>query len=120
MTQSLVIPNFLPAQLANGPHEHWATKQSKKREASSMVRMAAMLAKWTPVPGRVRLDITFVFPQKRRRDYDNLVARTKGLLDGLKGRWFEDDDLEHLDLHVTAIVEPKVKETRITLQEAAK
>lgn len=112
--QTLTIRGWHPEQLANGPHEHWATKARKKRDAARVAYLSALGAEWVKVPGRVRLEIVFVFPQRRRRDPDNLYARAKGLIDGVK-EFFEDDDADHLDLHVSALVQPKTKETRLRL-----
>lgn len=87
-----------------------------------------MQAGWTAVAGRVRLTIVLVYPRKYRVDADNLAARCKGLLDGLKsdhkhnqGRlgWFADDSTEWLDLVVRAEVRPGQKATEITLEPVA-
>jgi hypothetical protein len=62
-----------------------------------------------------RLTIVFVFPLNRRRDVDNLFARAKHVCDGIKP-FIIDDDSDHLDLRVEAVVERGVKETRLTLE----
>jgi len=54
---------------------------------------------------RARLTLTFVFPQSRRRDSDNLLARFKPGLDGIvDAGLLLDDDSEHL------VIEPLVIE----------
>jgi Holliday junction resolvase RusA-like endonuclease len=93
----------------------WRAIKARKA-AKVMAWTSARQARWQFVPGRVRLQITYVFPINRRRDIDNLYARSVGLVNGLKGEFFEDDDTEHLDLHVTGIVERGVKETRLVLE----
>lgn len=84
------------------------------------------------MPGKVRLTIVLVYPRKYRVDADNLVAKCKGLIDGLKcpgmGRdcvkfhhkgFFYEDSTVWLELVVRAEVEPGVKATRITLESVA-
>ncbi|MBA7476955.1 hypothetical protein ES705_03346 [subsurface metagenome] len=58
---------------------------------------------------RARLNLTFVFPQRRRRDKDNLIARFKPGLDGIVASGLVvDDDAEHLEISgVDILVDPK-------------
>jgi len=119
-TQRLVIPDWLPEQLANSSHGHWSTRQKKLQAAQTMVWASAKHANLRPVTGRARVTVVLVFGSKRRRDTDNLYSRTKGVIDGLvKGGWLVDDDTDHLDLQVRAEVRPGVKATEITLEAVA-
>lgn len=58
---------------------------------------------------RARLNLTFVFPEKRRRDKDNLIARFKPGLDGIvQSGLVLDDDAEHLQIgNVDILVDPQ-------------
>lgn len=114
--QTLVIKDWVPAPLANGSHGHWSQRQKKIKAAKTMAWACARYAGWAFVPGRVRLTIVYVFPVNRKRDTDNLYTRSKGLVDGLKGDFFTDDDTEHLELVVLAVVLPKTTETRLMLE----
>lgn len=131
--QVLTINDWLPEQLANGPHSHWSVRQRKLNAAQVMVWSAARMANWQPVTGKARLTITFVFPQRRARDVDNLYSRAKGCIDGLKthtlsaGRgkaraqvmrpgWIVDDSIEYLELRVLAEVRPGVKCVEMMLE----
>jgi Holliday junction resolvase RusA-like endonuclease len=61
--------------------------------------------------------VTFIFPNRRRRDVDNLYARAKGVVDGVKrGGWIVDDSSEWLDLSVLAEVEPGLRATVLKLE----
>ena len=115
--QSLVIPGWLPEQLANS-HLHWRVHRKRHHTARDTVWAYARQAGWQPVKTRARLTIVLVFPRKygRGMDADNAVARCKGAIDGLKP-WIVDDSTDWLELDVRAIVEPGVRETRITLEE---
>lgn len=117
----MVIPDWLPAQLANGPHGHWSQRQKKLKQAQTMVWASAKHADLLGVPPnrRARLTITLVFPVNRRRDTDGLYARVKGCVDGLVyGGWIVDDDLAHLELIVRAVVLPGEKATVLELEPA--
>jgi len=119
-TQTLIIRDWLPEPLSNGPHGHWSTRQKKLQAAQMMVWASAKHAGLQPVTGRACVTVVLVFGSKRRRDTDNLYARCKGVVDGLvKGGWIVDDDTEHLDLQVHAEVRRGVKATEITLRALA-
>lgn len=115
MVQTFLITGWIPEQLANGPQGSWRSTWRKKKDAAEMAYCAARQEGWDFMPGKVRMVITYIFPQKRTRDIDGLVSRSKGLIDGLKGHFFQDDDTEHLDLSVKAEVIPGIKATRVTL-----
>ena len=112
--QRLRIAGWLPAQVANGSHGHWSTRRGIYQRAKLGAYVAALDARWRPVRGRARLDIVLVFPQHRRRDTDNLYARCKGLVDGIKP-FIVDDATEWLELHVSARVEPGRRAVEMTL-----
>lgn len=116
MTQQLVIERWLPEAISNGSHGHWSVKRAKLREAQDMAYASAREAGWQRIDGKVHLAIHYVFPDRRRRDLDNLVARSKGVIDGLKEHFFEDDSMDVLTLEVSAAVEPKRKALVVTLE----
>ena len=51
---------------------------------------------YTKIIGRVKLEVKFMFKDKRKRDIDNYL---KVLIDSIKGVLFEDDDQVY-ELHV--------------------
>jgi len=57
---------------------------------------------------KARLNLTFVFPEKRRRDFDNFLARFKPGLDAIvDAALILDDDAEHLQIgKVDILVDP--------------
>lgn len=123
--QSLTIHDWHPATSANRSHDHWRKTQKAHHADRDIAWSCAMQAEWQPVAGRVLLTIVLVYPRLYRMDADNLAAKCKGLIDGLKsdyrnnhGRlgWFADDSTEWLDLVVRAEVQKGVKQTRITLE----
>lgn len=120
--QELTIENWHPATSANRSHDHWRKTQKAHHADRDMAWASAMQAGWQFVPGKVRLTVVLVYSRRYRVDADNLASKCKGLIDGLnvsnRGRlgWFTDDDTEHLELVVRAVVEPGVKQTRIFLE----
>jgi Holliday junction resolvase RusA-like endonuclease len=131
MKQTLTITDWHPTVNPNRNSSrgaHWAVARKKHRIDRDMAWASARQAGWEFMSGKVRLEIVFVYPRTVRVDADNLVARCKGLIDGLKSRdhpqaghgsrggFFEDDDTTHLDLHVSARVEKGVKATEISLE----
>ena len=113
--QTLVIPDWLPPNVSNGSHGHWARRQAIQKQCKTMAWASAQHAGWQRVRTRARLTITLVFAQHRRRDRDNLYARCKGIVDGLKP-FMVDDSLEWLDLIVNVEVHPKTRQTHLTLE----
>lgn len=118
MIQTLTITDWVPQQISNGPvAASWRKTAKAKKAAKIMAWACAKQAGWAFVPGRVRLTVTYTFPVKRARDRDNLYSRTIGLVNGLKGEFFTDDSIQHLDLVVAdPLVEKGVKSTRIELE----
>lgn len=115
-SQVAVIPDWLPPPVLNGSRQrHWASLRKEAEIGKTRAWAAARQAHWHFVPGKVRLYVTFTFNVKRFRDTDNLYARAKHLVDGLKGQFFTDDDADHLELVVHAEVLRGIKQTRLEL-----
>jgi len=94
---------------------HWAQRYQAGEVYKSAVYYSCVdarnkaLAQGRLVFMRARLNLTFVFPQSRRRDPDNLIARFKPGLDGIVASGLVvDDDVEHLEIsEVEILVDPK-------------
>lgn len=115
--QQLVIKDWLPDALTNGPRGHWSVYQKKLKAAQTMVWAEGKQQGLRPLTGRARVTITLVFGVERRRDRDGLFSRVKGVVDGLvKGGWLVDDSLKWLDLDVRAEVQKGEKRTEIVLE----
>lgn len=114
------INGWLPAANSNVRADTWQKRQKRLKAAQTMVWAHCKHLGWQPVQGKARLTVTFVFPNQRRRDYDGLVSRVKGVVDGLvKGGWIEDDDLDHLDLQVRSEVHTGRKALGLMLEPLA-
>lgn len=113
-----MIDGFLPAPVANGSHGHWSRRYGSHRVAKVAAWGACKMAGWERIDTRARLTITLVFPQHRRRDTDNLYARCKGIVDGVKP-FMLDDSSDVLELVVRSEVEPGKRATRLVLEALA-
>lgn len=78
---------------------HWAATSDLRARQKADARWLALQAMraegYVPPPGTLPLRITFVQPDRRARDRDNLLAASKGLLDGLSQALGVDD--QHFD-----------------------
>lgn len=119
--QTLVIRGWLPPDIANASRQrHWTAIRKAAKATQTLVWASAKHAGWRYVGDdapRMRLTVVFVFSVHRKRDQDNLVARCKHMVDGLKP-FLIDDDLEHLELVVNAEVRPGVQQVELTLEPA--
>jgi hypothetical protein len=85
------LPGLPPAECSPNSRVYWRSRSAAAREYKESVTMIARLARnkahWT-APDHAHVLVTFVLPDRRRRDRDNLIARAKPLLDAL-GPWRE-------------------------------
>ena len=94
---------------------HWATRSKLTADAKALVFTGCWLKmrRFT----RARVTITFVYPNKRRRDPDGLAGLVKPILDGMvAAEILPDDDCEHIELTLRARVEPGRTATEIELE----
>jgi crossover junction endodeoxyribonuclease RusA len=90
---------FPPAELnpnrKNG--RHWTATHDIKARYLRDCRVLTLKAmgRWIPPIGTLSLEITFIQPDKRRRDRDNLLAAMKSGLDGVSQALGVDD--QHFD-----------------------
>lgn len=119
----LTIPNWVPdscLSLNGRRRAHWRTISQAQREAGFVmdaVLLGIKQKRVLPYYERARVSVEFVYPLKRRRDPDGLAGLAKPLLDILVS-WavLKDDDSEHVDLTVRAVVAKGVTETRIEIE----
>jgi hypothetical protein len=114
----ITIPGLPPIEASPNDRTPWWAKSPTLREYKETVTMLGNLerskAHWT-VPEMAHVHVTFVLPDCRRRDRDNLIARAKPLIDALgpfrevrnrKGKVIsaygcdiiKDDDPRHADI----------------------
>jgi len=90
----------VPLRTLNARDAHW----SDRSKHSDLVRTTVAWKARTTKPrvrfdnGPVRIHITLLAPDRRRRDPDNLAAGCKPIIDGLvDGGWLPDDSWHHVD-----------------------
>jgi Holliday junction resolvase RusA-like endonuclease len=119
-----------PSELSPNARCHWVERYRASQDFHNAVYYscfdAARNPYLTPVSPidpykKARLNLTFVFPQGRRRDKDNLVSMFKPGLDALvKIGLLRDDDSEHLTIGEVKVEVDKERAplTIIELEEA--
>lgn len=102
LTCGLELP-WPPRQLSPNAREHWGTlakvKKSYRARCAGIARVAGVRAL---VTGKDALGVhlTFLPPDRRPRDWDNLVASMKAGLDGLADALGVDDSRWRLSFEV--------------------
>jgi hypothetical protein len=90
VTLRIEIPGLPPSACSPNSRHHWAVKARAANSWGEMCFYKAVDArnrtgepmKWKNLDG-AKVRVTFVLPNKRRRDLDNLVAAFKSGLDAL-------------------------------------
>lgn len=110
------IPALPPKEANPNWRGHWAQKYKAGKVYHNAVfyecinaRNRALMKGMSFPFIKARLNLTFVFPEQRRRDRDNLLACFKPGLDGIvNASLVIDDDAEHLKIsNLDILVDPK-------------
>lgn len=116
-TVVLTIPDDLPQSNNRLLRMHWAER------GRVLTRWANYsYAHWynagQPRFTRPMVTIRLYFPERRKRDTDNFTAACKGILDGLTGHAWDDDNSEILHLNrVELLHDAKHPRVELTIQE---
>jgi Holliday junction resolvase RusA-like endonuclease len=122
--QTLIVQDFPSTAdahaLSPNGRVHWTTKNAARKSVASEVVIAATQQRLRPVAGPVRLLFRYVFPDRRKRDLDNLTAISKPMTDALvRGRWISADDSEHVvEVKAEAVVEKGRRYLEVTIAPA--
>lgn len=82
---TITLPSLPPVELSPNYRGHWSARHRATRTAQDAVIAAVFEAAprfATPLE-RAEITVRFLWPDSRRRDMDNFVARAKPYLDGL-------------------------------------
>jgi len=110
------VTQLPPVEYSPNWRGHWAEKYEAGKVYHDAVFYCCVDARNRGVRGGmlfpliwVVLNLTFVFPEHRRRDRDNLLASFKPGLDGIvASALILDDDAEHLEIgKVDILVDPE-------------
>jgi len=98
------VPQLPPEESSPNWRGHWTGRYKAGRVYHDAVYYCCVDAIYRAGQGRrphskSRLELTFVFPQQRKRDRDNLIAMFKPGLDAMvQAGLLEDDDSRHLEI----------------------
>ena len=122
MTLRIEVPMLPPTENSPNWRGHWAQRYNASKAYAYAVFLyagQACMEQGYPKPAfeRARMDLTFVFPTKRRRDEDNMRARFKPGQDALvMAEVVRDDKPEHLEMGGITFVADK-KQAPLTIIE---
>jgi|TARA_R100000306_G_scaffold27198_1_gene30717 Holliday junction resolvase RusA-like endonuclease len=94
---SVELPYLPPAEFSRNSRVHWTALHRAKDKVYDDIYIALMEAgykrNYTYIKAKVTL--TFYLPDQRNRDADNLITRSKPVLDGLvRAELLADDNLK--------------------------
>lgn len=92
LTIHLDFPN--PSLFPNRSRgKHWGATQPAKVQAKNVSYLLTKMQarKWEPTTKDLKLTVTFVMPDRRKRDADNCLAAAKSALDGVAAALKIDD-----------------------------
>ena len=84
-----IVLGWPPTDLSPNARKHWAVVAKAKREykkdclSASREQLKKYRGVYENIPEKLVLEMTFIPPDKRSYDRDNLVARMKAGIDGL-------------------------------------
>jgi len=122
-TLTIALPGLPPKECSPNARVHWAEKAkfvaayrlSTYYYASVEKRRQTWLA-----PDKAKVDVTFVVPDRRRRDKTNLASAWKAGLDGIvDAGLIQDDSHEHCDDQYHVRYEKGVSQTIVEVKEGA-
>lgn len=87
-----------PRELSPNARVHWRTLAKAKREYKEACGWAILHVSLAQLRPPVTAQVTFVVPDKRRRDTDNFLAMLKPLFDALVEFVLEDDSHDKLKI----------------------
>lgn len=99
LTGRFVLP-WPPKGLSPNARLHWAALSKLKKQYREACRLQVLAQGAQPMEGCLRVQLEFVPPDRRKRDWDNLVASMKAGLDGLADALQVDDSQFVLSFHV--------------------
>jgi len=94
---SFTYPLLPPKEFdRNGSATHWSKLARIQTEVANDIYILLIATGWRQggLWEKAEVTFTFVLPDHRVRDGDNLTSASKPLLDALKGVVFKDDDLK--------------------------
>ena len=108
MPNSIDLP-FPPKELSPNARLHWAAKARAKKAYREDCFYTAKLQKVGPMRNELlKVHIVFFPPDKRKRDWDNMLAAAKSGLDGLADAIKVDDSQWRISFDVSPYADNKM------------
>ena len=123
---SIAIPGLPPKECSPNSRVHYMAKARAARIYRNCVRMWAFSAGVSQLTGhwgpllKARIDVTFIVPDRRRRDKTNFASAFKAGLDGLVDAGvIVDDSHEHIDDQYHIVYEKGKSMTIVEIERGA-
>ena len=114
----LVYPGLPPRELSPNSRLHWSRKVQPKQQVQGDLIALMVEQGWSMKPlHKADIHVRFGLPDKRRRDMDNLIASSKAMLDALKGRVIDDDQITQVTVDYSWFESPRKPQTIIEVRE---
>ncbi|KKN75616.1 hypothetical protein LCGC14_0378540 [marine sediment metagenome] len=111
---------FPDRRLSPNARVHYQVRARATREAKEQVIVAVLEQERQKLLDRATVTVTFVVPDRRRRDKGNLIASAKAYLDGLVGLVIVDDNWAAIEeVYPPVVFEKGIKKTIIQVQGVA-
>lgn len=101
-------------------HAHWTSQRRATHKVHEMIWAILQENQKEPLPRweRVKIEVTFVVPDNRRRDAMNLHIACKPIEDALVLlQIMPDDDTKHCQTTSQVVIEPGVRQCRVSVEE---
>jgi len=99
---SISLPYLPPKEFSPNSRVHWAQRYRAGQKVKDDVMALVLEQGWQgDALEKANVKITWTFPDKRRRDLDNLLSATKPCLDSLVlAGVIQDDSMTHITLEL--------------------
>lgn len=125
LSQWLVLEDFpdpaLARALSPNGRAHWGGKDRAKKRVAAVVAGQSIAQGIDPMPSPVRLTFRWIFPNRRRRDIDNLsTGVVKVVIDSLvrHGTLVDDDSTHVVAVTAEAVYERGRRALEIAMEAA--
>ena len=120
MEVTITLPYLPPQEFSGNFRGHWAIRyQAGEKVKTDVIALVREQTTEQPRFKSALVDIAWGLPDRRRRDWDNLLAATKPVLDGLvAANVIEDDSVRHINLRLSWFTSPRKPVCRITVRES--
>jgi Holliday junction resolvase RusA-like endonuclease len=116
---TFTLPYLPPVEFSGNYRGHWTARYKAGEKVKNDVIALIREQEWSGPPlGTAIVTVAWGLPDRRRRDWDNLFASTKPILDGLKAAGvIKDDSVRDISPVLIWYYSPGKPECRVTIEQ---